>query len=119
MFDHLGGGNEILGLVKDPGIVGIERVIEGDGMARFGEHDRKRWSRPRDKVKALTLGCQAVDEGIGEAAQKAAIAQVLGMVLVLVVLSLFGLGREQGVGQHKDEVAPGAAVVGAGDKSRS
>jgi hypothetical protein len=33
VFDHLGGGNEILGLVKDPGIVGIERVIEGDGVA--------------------------------------------------------------------------------------
>jgi hypothetical protein len=60
MFDHLGGGNEILGLVKDPGIVGIERVIEGDGMARFGEHDRKRWPWARAKVKALTLGGQDI-----------------------------------------------------------
>ena len=88
-------------------------------MARFGEHDRKRWPWARAKVEALTLGGQTVQEGIGEMAEKAAIAQVLRMVLVSVILSLFGLGREQGVGQHKDEVAPGAAVVGAGDKSWS
>jgi len=91
VFDHLGGGDEIVGPAEGRLVGREEGVVECHCIADLGEHHREGGPGPGSEVESRRAGGYARGDRVGRAREEATVARVVRRVLVeLVDRALFG-----------------------------
>ena len=111
VLDDFGGGYEVVTPGECRGLMGVKRVVQGDVVAGFRQHDRKRGSGSRAEIQPPASGGQACLQWQKQPVQELAVARIVRAVLVPIVLGLFFFVAEMIGGRHEHQAAEPAAII--------
>jgi len=112
MLKDLSAGDEIIGSSKDRSGWSVERIEKGNPTTSLLQHHRKSWTRPAAIIQTLpAINFQSIQQRDGEPAEEFSISEVLWIVSVQIVFTLFLFNAEMPTGIHENESASRALMI--------